>query len=597
MVGILIVSHSAKLAEGVRELVQQMAPDVPIVAAGGTEDGEIGTSFDLISEGLTRAERGDGVLVLMDLGSAVMTAELALDFLDEATRARVRLSNAPLVEGAVAAATMAAGGAELAAVAAAADEARGMQKIAGGETEIPEAIPSPAEQEGEERELEIVNPAGLHARPASQLVQALSEYQADVSLRNLSRSGKSVSARSLVAVLGLGAQQGHTVAVSASGPDSRAVLDKVEALIRSGFGEMDEQPPPLPAPRARQEPPPSTTEGSLRCIPVAPGIGIGPAFPLRHEELEIPQHTIDDPIAEVARLDEALLSARQELSVLEQQSAMSVGEVEAGIFAAQRLLLDDPMLLDGARQRIEQTHENAAAAWHVVTQAQAQALRAVDDPLIAARAADLLDVGRRVLRQLVEADDLPEVPTGVVVVAEEMTPSQTTALRDAGVVGIATVGGGSTSHAAILARALGIPAVAGLGSTLQTIPRQTPIILDGTEGVLVVEPDEELLHQYQTEAEAGRVEQEAAREAAQAPAQTADGRRVEVGANVASVEEAEAAVANGAEGVGLLRTEFLYLERRELPSEAEQVAALRAIFAPLGDRPIIVRTLDVGGDK
>ncbi|MCZ7571473.1 MAG: phosphoenolpyruvate--protein phosphotransferase [Ardenticatenaceae bacterium] len=595
MVGLLLVSHSARLAAGVRELAQQMAPGVPIAAAGGTAEGEIGTSLELILDGLTQADTGDGVVVLMDLGSAVMTTEMALELLDEEQRGRVQLSNAPLVEGALAAATMAAGGAGLTTVLAAADEARRMQKVEEAPAEAPPAAPEAAP--AEERRLTIANPLGLHARPAAQLVQTLSRYDADVRLRNLARPASAVSGRSLVGLLGLGAQEGHTLAASASGREAEGALDALAGLVATGFGEMEGLPPAATPPPQEGAPVPAGRPGELYGIPAAPGIAVGPAFLLEAAELQVPETLADDPAAELARLEAALTAARRELVELERQTATTAGQNEAAIFAAQRLLLEDPALQETARERIERDRENAAAAWQAATRAEAETLRAVDNPLIAGRAADLLDVGRRVVRQLVEAVEEPAVPAGAVVLAGEIAPSEAAALNRAGVAGIATAAGGPTSHAAILARALGVPAIVGLGPALHSIAAATTLVLDGEQGLLLVAPAGEVVARYMAEAAAAHAAQESARAAAQAPAQTADGRRIVVAANVASVEEARAAVANGAEGVGLLRTEFLYLDRLDLPSEDEHTAALRAIFEALEGRPVIVRTLDVGGDK
>ncbi len=350
----------------------------------------------------------------------------------------------------------------------------------------------------------------------------------------------------------------------------------------------------LPPPVATPAPTPlPAAEGELRGIAASPGIAIGRAWPLDAQTVEIPPNKTEDVRGEQARLAAALADAKQELETIERQS----GAAEAAIFGAHRLLLDDPTLLDEARARIDGERDNAAAAWHAVTQEQANTLAAMDDPLFAGRAADLLDVGQRVLRHLVPSDDSPEIPTGAIVLAREIAPSQVAALRQARVAGIATTVGGPTSHAAILARSLGIPAVMGLGPALDAIAPHTTLVLDGTHGIVLLDPAAEVIEQYRGAAQQLAVSQESARQAAQEPATTRDGQRVQVAANAASVEEARLAVANGAEGIGLLRTEFLFLGRPDLPSEEEQAEALRAIFEEMGERPVIVRTLDAGGDK
>jgi PTS hybrid protein len=226
-VGILIVSHSEKIAEGVVELAAQMAAGVTITPAGGTDDGRIGTSFDRVTAGLTASDSGDGVVVLCDLGSAVLTAETALDFLDDEARARVVIVDAPLVEGAVAAAVAAATGSSRADVAAAA-------RTANGETSVSDAQPSPSDDDAEsgpyERSVVLVNRDGLHARPAAEFVKLASRQDSPVTV-----NGK--DSRSLLAIMGLGLTAGSTVTLSTPDAAGRPAVDALAELIESGFGE------------------------------------------------------------------------------------------------------------------------------------------------------------------------------------------------------------------------------------------------------------------------------------------------------------------------------------------------------------------------
>lgn len=239
-VGIVVVSHSEKIADGVVELAAQMAQGVAIVAAGGTDDGRIGTSFDRVTAGLTAADSGDGVVVLCDLGSAVLTAETALDFLDEEERARVVIADAPLVEGAVAAAVAAAAGSDRDGVAAAARTAYA------DPSESPaaptEAIVSGASDESAtgadieasgpyERSVELMNRDGLHARPAAEFVKLASRFEAPVTV-----NGK--DAKSLLAIMGLGLTAGSTVELSSRDPRGREAVDALADLVASGFGEV-----------------------------------------------------------------------------------------------------------------------------------------------------------------------------------------------------------------------------------------------------------------------------------------------------------------------------------------------------------------------
>lgn len=221
-VGLVVVSHSARIAEGVVELAGQMAGDVAIVAAGGTDDAGIGTSFDLVTAGLEAADSGDGVVVLCDLGSAVLTAETALDLLDDEARSRVRIADAPIVEGSVVAAVAAQAGDDLATVLAAAESAAGADGTRESEPAAPVA--------GSSRTLTLVNASGLHARPAADLVQLVAAFDAAVLVNG-------VDARSMLRILGLGLDRGATVEVSATGPQAREAVDAIAALVEGGFGE------------------------------------------------------------------------------------------------------------------------------------------------------------------------------------------------------------------------------------------------------------------------------------------------------------------------------------------------------------------------
>ncbi|MCB0076439.1 MAG: phosphoenolpyruvate--protein phosphotransferase [Anaerolineales bacterium] len=591
MIALLLISHSATLAQGVRDLAQQMAPELPILAAGGTDEGEIGTSFEKIYQGMTEGLAHDGLLVLMDLGSAVMTAESALDMLDEAQRARVRLSNGPLVEGALAAATTAAGGASLDEVAAAAHEAASMQKGVAGTTP-PEGALSPKDAgDWRERHVTVPNAAGLHARPAAQIVRLLAPLDAEVHLCNASTPTGPAKARSMIALLSLAARQGDLLTIRARGREAEAALDAVAQLIGDGFGERDDSlTVGLSPPDATQRP--SATGDEITGYAASGGIAIGTIWWLEGGEVEGPARAEGTVAEESARLEQALTEACHALDRL----AAARG-AEAAIFAAQATLLQDETLRDAALQRIRNAHCHAATAWLAVTREEAARLRGSANALIAERADDLIDVGQRVARAMLGEPPLGRVPDGAVVVAETLTPSLLPPLASAGAVALVSQRGGPTSHVAILARGLGLPAILGVGPAVASLVNDQRVIVDGDRGRLLIDPDEPTRTKYQQRAVAAQRQLDEARQAAQAAARTQAGRRVVVAANVASVAEAEAAVVNGADGVGLLRTEFLFLDRADLPSEQAQRDALRAIFAPLGERPIIVRTLDIGGDK
>jgi multiphosphoryl transfer protein len=601
MVSIVIVSHSAKLAEGVRELALQMAGDVPIAVAGGIDDPEqpIGTDAIAVLEAIESVYSEDGVLVLMDLGSALLSADMALEMLAPEKVERVQLCAGPLVEGALAAAVQAAGGGSLEEVCAEAMGAlRAKQQQMPGATAAAAAMPAgPAPGEAfVEREVTIRNRLGLHARPAARFVTTANRFAARIRVRKVGAAGDA-NAKSINQVATLGARQDDRLVISASGDDAEAALDGLVSLIESQFGEMEAE---VEAVEAAGEPvvTAAAAPDALQGIPASPGHAVGPALPYRPAMPEVEVRTVDDPAGEWQRFQRAVATALAEIEQLVAQTAATAGQAEAAIFEAHALFLQDPALLESVGRQIRAERRNAEAAWQAAIEETASRFRALDDEYMRARAADALDVGRRVLGHLVDAPlTLPPFPEPSILVAADLTPSDTAQLQPGMVLGICTERGGATAHSAILARALGIPAVVGAGPALQRVENGQTIGLDGGSGAIWLAPDEERLATLREQQEAWRASQEAARRAGQEPGRTADGRRIEVVANIGSPQDVATALAYGAEGVGLFRTEFLFLNRSEAPDEEEQYQAYRAAADALGERPLIIRTLDIGGDK
>jgi multiphosphoryl transfer protein len=596
MVGLVIVSHSATLAEGVAELARGMGAEVPIELAGGIDAPEpaLGTDATRVLEAIERADQGDGVLVLMDLGSAVLSAEMALDLLPPERRERVVLSEAPLVEGAVAAAVTAKLGASLADVAA---EARGALEakathLGSGEPAAP--VAAITGNGSRTITLTVRNPLGLHARPAARLVQTAGGFDADVTITNVTAGRGPASGRSLNAIATLGVRQGHEIAVAASGPQAGEALAALEALAARDFDEEVAVQPPVPSPVSRQAGPP----GALVGLPAAPGIALGAARHFRVPAPEIPTERASDSQAEWEALQRALDRVRTEIRATRDSVAARAGEYSAAIFDAHLLFLEDDALLEPARRAIFEQGRNAAQAWHGAAETVAAEYRSLDDEYLGARAEDLAGVARQVVAELVGGDAAAAavVEPGIVVAAD-LTPADTAALDRELVRGIATAYGGPTSHSAILARSLGIPAAVGLGEQLLDVTEGAPLALDGDAGAVVVDPAEELVRDYERRSAEHDEASRRALASSQLPARTRDGRRIEVVANVGSPEDVDAAVGSGAEGVGLLRTEFLFLERDSIPLEDEQFAAYADMAERLQGRPLILRTLDVGADK
>jgi phosphocarrier protein FPr len=438
----------------------------------------------------------------------------------------------------------------------------------------------------------IAGSSGLHARPATFFVDVAKGFEADIRVRH---DGKVANGKSLASLLSLGADGGSTVTLLASGPDEREALRALQDAVAAGLGEEEEE-----AEVAVGELPewrPAHDAASVPGIAASPGIAIGPLWHLKRRRLVV-ERTAKDPAAEQGRLSGAIESARAELRDLYEEVKAKSGAGKASIFRAHEAFLDDPDLEREAVAAIR-GGESAGWAWREVIERRAGELSKVDDPLLAARAVDLGDVGQRVLRFLASSDDeapqLPDHP--VILIADDLTPSDTAAIDPSRVVGFATALGGGTSHTAIIARALGIPAMVGAGPAVLAVGQDAVAVLDGATGTLWTGLGEaDLASARDTQRDIAEL-RDREYQTRYEPAIMKDGHRVEVAANIASPEEAAAAVEAGAEGVGLMRTEFLFLGRDEAPGEEEQYEALATMVRALNGLPLIVRTLDIGGDK
>ncbi len=334
-------------------------------------------------------------------------------------------------------------------------------------------------------------------------------------------------------------------------------------------------------------------------IPASDGIAIGPTFCYIPAELTIPVRAAGTVDEEMARFDKAREGAHLELISLFDAIEKRAGKEEASIFQAHQEMLSDPAL-EGKMRSGLQTGQTAEQALVKAIEELSSLLAGMDNELFAARALDVKDVGHRILRNLLGLPDtaLSAVTEASIIIAEDLTPSDTASLDQKLVLGFITAQGGLTSHSAILARTLGLPAIVGMGAgLLEKVPRDTWIILDGRSGEMIVAPDDETIARYKN-IQGQRVSQLLnLKAAAEKDAHTANGRRVEISANVGEAASARDAVEHGAEGIGLLRTEFLYLEDTQPPSEERQYRIYREIFEAMSGRPVIVRTLDIGGDK
>ena len=336
-------------------------------------------------------------------------------------------------------------------------------------------------------------------------------------------------------------------------------------------------------------------------LPASSGIAIGPALIYRTEKVAFTEERVDDPRIEWRLLEQAIRKAHTQLTALEERARKVAGEEEAAIFEAHRLFLDDEELLEKLRALVLEERLNAKAAVHHAFEQYAEALLALEEEYFQARAQDLRDVAQRVMRCLEgdgEEERLENSAEPIILVAEDLTPSDTIRFDREQILGIVTARGGPTSHTAILARAMGVPAVVSAPFDLNDIRSGTLAILNGSSGTFNVGPTLHELEVARREKEEWDARRRAELSQAEQPAITRDGAfRAEVVANIGSVEDAEQAIRFAAEGVGLFRTEFLYLQRSSMPSLADQVRAYRRVFEVMGERPVVVRTLDIGGDK
>jgi len=447
--------------------------------------------------------------------------------------------------------------------------------------------PSSSGGEALRRRVKVGLAHGLHARPAALVAREAGNFTAEIALEI---AGRRANARSPVAVMALGARFGDEIEFVASGADAAEALEALAARVAEGDGK------PVIAVMATtiapSRPELSSPVSTLAGVPAAPGLAIGAAVRLIEPEVAVIE-LAGAPEAEQAALAGALDAVKTALAGrLASETAQRREIVEAHL-----AFIGDPELRQAAGGAIS-SGKSAGAAWAFAIGGYVDQLRAVGDARMMERAADLTDLKRQVLLQLSgEAAPTLHLPDNAIILADDLLPSQLMELDPTRVAGLAIGKGGPTSHVAILAASMNIPAVAALGPRVLSIEDGALVILDGDEGRLRVAPKPAEIAAAQTGLAERRGRRAKAQASAAEPCHTADGARIEVFANLGAVDEAGAAVDNGAEGCGLLRTEFLFMERDAAPDEDEQFAAYQAIAAALDGRPLVIRTLDIGADK
>ncbi|HEX7064608.1 MAG TPA: phosphoenolpyruvate--protein phosphotransferase [Bacillales bacterium] len=337
----------------------------------------------------------------------------------------------------------------------------------------------------------------------------------------------------------------------------------------------------------------------LKGIAASRGFAIAQAFILQNPDLKIENEKTGDPEKERFRLNRALQQAKQELVDIKNHAAGQLGEDKAEIFSAHLLVLQDPELIGAAKEKIDSEQRTAESAVHEVTETFVETLENLDNDYMKERAADIRDVSKRILAHLlgVQFTSPAAITEEAVVVARDLTPSDTAQLDRRYVKGFTTDIGGRTSHSAIMARSMEIPAVVGTGQATQEIETGMTVIIDGDAGQIIVDPSPEELAAYREKQEAFEARGHALKKLADEKTVSKDGKHVELAANIGSPEDLESVLANGAEGIGLYRTEFLYMGRDSLPDEEEQYEAYKIVLEKMSGQPVVIRTLDIGGDK
>ena len=334
-------------------------------------------------------------------------------------------------------------------------------------------------------------------------------------------------------------------------------------------------------------------------IAASKGYAIGKVFLQEHEEIVITDAKITDVAAEKEKMQKALDDSKAQLEVIKAKAAEEMGAEKAAVFEAHITLLDDPEFTGAMMNEIEMNSVNGLKAIESVTNTFVAIFDAMDDEYMKERAADIKDVSKRILSNFAGkgGDDFAITESNTVVVAHDLTPSDTAGLDRSKVVGFITDIGGRTSHAAIMARTLEIPAVLGLGDITECVKTGDTVIVDGITGDVIINPSEEVLAEYKAKKEKFQAEQEELKKLINVKTTTKSGRRIEVCGNIGKPEDVNGVIANGGDGVGLFRTEFLYMDRESAPTEEEQFESYKYVLEKMEGKQVVIRTLDIGGDK
>ncbi|WP_414443138.1 phosphoenolpyruvate--protein phosphotransferase [Burkholderia sp. 22PA0106] len=466
-------------------------------------------------------------------------------------------------------------------------------------TEVAAAARDVADAMEARRQITLAHAGGLHARPAARAREAARGLDARVHVHFGERRA---AIESVVGLLALGAGEGAVIELVGIGSQAAQAVDAIaEELLRAAHGEVEARPArqAFPAPKmAARAPGTPLDPNTLAGVCAGPGIAVGQLVRWDEADLTPPERASGTPAAESRLLDSALAAIDAELEHTVRSASQRGAVGEAGIFAVHRVLLEDPALIDAARDQIS-LGKSAGFAWRETIRAQIAVLGGLDDPLLAERATDLRDIEKRVLRALglTAGTAARELPDEAVLAAEEFTPSDLSSLDRQRVTALVMARGGATSHAAIIARQLGIPALVAVGDALFAIPDRTQVVVDATAGRLEYAPTALDVERARLERQRLAGVREVNRRQSGEAASTTDARHIEVAANIATLDDAKTAVENGADAIGLLRTELMFIHRQTAPTTDEHRDSYQSIVDALQGRTAIIRTLDVGADK
>ena len=609
MVSFVLVSHHPDLAKGIKALASQMVQGaVKIAVAAGIDDPDdpIGTDAMKIMDAINEVYSQDGVIIFMDLGSALLSTDMALEFLDEDQKQHIYLSDAPIVEGVISAVTQAATGADVASILTEAKSAlqQKIMQLGVSEAEVAEGVTEP--EIGENAlvmKLNILNPMGLHARPAALFVQEVGKFTSSIFVKNTSRNKPRVNAKSINNVMLQEIRYDDDITIWLDGEDAELAQKSLQTLYNFGFGE-DEAIPGTEASNEIEEAVSlkKKVDGAWKGTSISGGIVVAPAKKFSSIDFlaeEVEEEYAGSSAQEKEKLEAAVAVVKGSIEQQYEKLKMSAPD-EAEIFQAHILILTDASLHDQVLGDID-AGKSAASAWKKSMLATQALYKNMQDELLKSRTKDVHDVGNQVTARLLGKAQqfFAGAETPCVLVTEELHPSDIDQINPEIILGVVMAKGNTTSHASILLRGLDIPAVVGVGgAAMEELVEGTEVILDATKGLFFTRPDQAKKTAFKEKLKLWKVKKALADAQSKNPAVTRDGTTLQVWGNIQFAKDIPPALEFGAEGVGLYRTEYMFLDRHEAPDFTEQYNEYKKTLAALpADYPVSIRTMDVGGDK